>query len=74
MKAKIEFDLSEPEDRTEHEQAVNGWKYSMVLYELDQELRRIWKYEDKNFERNVLAEELRDWLYDAIHEHGLKLD
>jgi hypothetical protein len=76
MKAILEFNLSDPEsdDRMEHHQAINGWRYSLVLSELDSHLRSIEKYEDKHFERNVLAEELREWLRDEMYNQGVILD
>ena len=74
MKGILEFDLTESEDRDEHLQAVNGWRYSLILYELDQHLRSIYRYEDKNDERTNMAEELREFLSDLTYEHGIKME
>jgi hypothetical protein len=42
MKAILEFNLEE--DRSEFEEAVNGWKWSLAMWELDQYLRTNTKY------------------------------
>ena len=74
MEAILKFSLLEPEERQEHLQAVNGWKYALVVWELDQYLRKIQKYENKDFHRNELAEEIRTELRDFMYDHGLKLE
>ena len=47
MKAILEFNLDEPEDRDSHEKAVNGKKFAMALWDLDQWLRQEEKYHSK---------------------------
>ena len=42
-KATLEFNL--PEESCEHDMAVNGWKYQLVLQELDSEIRNYLKHD-----------------------------
>lgn len=40
MKAILEFDLTDPEDREEHIHALNGKKYNLFFFEVEQRLLR----------------------------------
>lgn len=44
MKATLEFDLNDPDERREHSMAVNGRKAYMVLSDISGEFRKILKY------------------------------
>jgi len=73
MEAILKFNL--PEEQTEFDNAVNGWKWSVVVWELDQHLRSQLKYNDKLTEEQYDAlQEVRDKLHELKHEHSLSFD
>jgi len=70
MKATITFE--EEEDlRT----ALDGYKWKLVAWDLDQEMRSLLKYDDTiSDEKWHQVEELRTKLREIINDYGLKLD
>jgi hypothetical protein len=79
MKATLEFDLDDPEkdDRIDFEDAVNGSKWKMAMWELDQWLRAQYKYmPDAEYSEAAYDayEKSRIKLYEIINAEGLKLD
>ena len=73
MKAILEFDL--PEEQPEFDNAVNGGKWSIVAWELDQHLRSQLTYNDKLTEEQYDAlQEVRDKLWEIVNEHSLSFD
>ncbi len=72
-KVTLEYDFNE--EREEMESAINGWKWKMVVWDLDQHLRSELKYNDKITGDVYLAlEKLREKLHELKDEHGLILD
>ena len=55
MKAKLIFDLNEPDDIQAHNLAVNAWKLSLLILEFDNYLRAQLKYNDKLNEHEYAA-------------------
>jgi hypothetical protein len=45
MKGILSFNL--PEETEDFKLAQDGWKYKAILEEVDNELRKMFKYEDK---------------------------
>lgn len=74
MKAILEFDL--PEEQPEFDNAVNGGKWSLVAWELDQWLRSQIKYapDEMSQEAYDAFEECRDKLHEIKDDYGLKFD
>jgi hypothetical protein len=73
MKAVLEFDL--PEEQHEFDCAVDGWKWTLVAWELDQHLRAQLKYNDKLSEEQYdLYQEIRDKLWEIVNEKDLSFD
>lgn len=72
-KVTIEYDFNE--EREEMESAINGWKWKMVVWDFDQRMRAIYKYED-NHKQEVydMLEKLRNELHEMLSEQGLNLD
>jgi len=70
MKATITFE--EEEDlRT----ALDGYKWKLVSWDLDQEMRRLLKYDDTiTDEKWHQVEELRTKLREIINDYNLNLD
>ena len=71
MKAILEFNLEE--DRNEFEEAVNGWKWSMAMYELDQYLRTNTKYAPDSQPQEVYdaLSNAREKLHEIMRESDL---
>jgi len=71
MKATLEFNL--PEDREEHNYALNGILYSIVLDEIDNFLRTKLKYHYESLSEDTQAayQEIRDLLHQEKAERNL---
>jgi hypothetical protein len=70
MKATITFD--EEEDlRT----ALDGYKWKLVAWDLDQEMRRLLKYDESlTGDQYDIVDKLREKLHEIKNDYGLKLD
>ena len=73
MKAILEFNLDE--EREEFNMAVNGYKFSLVAYDLDHHLRGLIKYApDTQSEDTYKAlQETRDKLHQLLNEYNLEI-
>ena len=72
-KVTIEYDFNE--EREEMESAINGWKWKMVVWEFDQRMRAIYKYEDNHTQEVYdMIEKLREELRDMLIGLGLDMD
>jgi hypothetical protein len=72
MKAILEFNL--PEDQEYYEEAYNGTKYSIALFEFDQYLRTQIKYNEQlTDEQYKVYEEVREKLYQIINDNNLSI-
>ena len=79
MKATLEFDLNDfdNDDRSSFEDAVNGTKWKLAMWELDQWLRSQYKYmSDEDYKEGTYEayEKSREKLYEILNNDGLKLD
>ena len=73
--AKIILEYDFNEEREEMESALNGWKWKMLVWDLDQHLRKELKYNDKlTGEAYEAVDKIRETLYELKNESGLKLD
>jgi hypothetical protein len=73
-KAILEFNL--PEENGEFTNAVNGVKYLLALWKMDNHLRSELKHNGESYtegEYKVL-EDLREKLYEVMGENGVSLD
>jgi hypothetical protein len=62
-KVTLEYDFNE--EREEMESCINGWKWKMVVWDLDQHLRSEMKYNDKITEEVYMTlEKLREKLHE----------
>ena len=73
MKAILEFNL--PEDQEQFEDASNGWKWSLLVWELDQHLRNETKYapDSTSPEKYQAYCKVRDILHEMLLDHSLEL-
>lgn len=72
MKAILEFNL--PDEQHEFYCATKGQDMISVLWELQQELRKLYKYEELNKDETLIVERLRDFLNHSLNEHEINLD
>ena len=75
-KVIIEFDSVEEQD--DINMALNGYKYSVILHQLDNDLRSITKYggykNRESTEQEIdLAQELRDSIQSYLSEFNLSI-
>jgi hypothetical protein len=73
--AKVILEFNPIEDKEEMETALNGWKWKMLVWDLDQHLRSELKHNDAlTGEAYEAVEKIRETLYELKNESGLKLD
>ena len=73
MKAILTFDL--PEDKYEWENAMRADAMFCALWDLSQELRTMWKYQEyKTEEEYVIVETIRDKFYEILGDNQINLD
>ena len=72
MKAILEFNL--PEDEAEFYCANKGTAMLNVLWELQQELRKLYKYEELNEDEWKIVERLRNFLNDSLNDNDVNLN
>ena len=72
-KVILEFDPSE--EREDMESAINGWKWKMLVWDLDQHLRSELKYNDSvTGEVYEALEKIRERLHELKTDSGLTLE
>ena len=72
MKALLEFNL--PEDEAEFYCAIKGTAMLNVLWELQQELRKLYKYEELNKDEMLIVERMRNFLNDSLNDNDVNLN
>jgi hypothetical protein len=72
MKATIEFNL--PEDQHEYDLAVSSSKMYCALYEIQQEIRRVWKYAELTEGQFEIVEQIYDKVNEIINENNVNLN
>jgi hypothetical protein len=75
MKATLEFNLSDQEDRRHHLRCVESEKLVSFIGNFEAYLRAEYKYnEELTSDQIAIVEKIRDRFYQAIQEYGLDLD
>lgn len=73
MKAILEFDL--PEEEFRFNRAVNGLKWSQIVYDVDETFRRELKYtEGLSEEQRACYEKVRQVIREEMLSHNLDFD
>ncbi len=72
--AKIKMIFNLPEDQAEFDFAIQGSKMYLALWDISQELRTLWKYEELSEEEWKMVERIRDKFYEILDENQIKLD
>ena len=73
--AKVTLEFDPAEDLEEMESALNGWKWKMLVWDLDQHLRKELKYNDNiTSEAYEAIEKIREQLHELKSAAGLTLE
>ncbi len=71
-KAILEFDLNDPEDMDLHKKVLTARNVYSVLWDYDQWLRGIIKYEER--EKHPSMEEVREKFHELLDQHEVTLE
>lgn len=72
--AKIKMTFNLPEDQAEFDFAIQGSNMYSALWDISQELRTLWKYEELSEEEWKIVERIRNKFYEILDENQIKLD
>lgn len=74
MKAILEFNLSE--ERTQFDEAINGFKWASLVYDIDTYLRANTKYASDDMPDEVYKalQGVRDYLHEEMTNMGLQFE
>jgi hypothetical protein len=72
MKATLEFNL--PDDQHEFDLAIQGSKMYLALWDISQEIRTLWKYEELSEEEWNMVERIRDKFYEILNDNHIELN
>ena len=72
MKATLEFNL--PDEDAEFYCATKGTAMLNALFEINTELRKLWKYEELNEDEWNMVERIREQFFDILRENEINLD
>ena len=75
MKAKLEFDLDNPDDRMGHMRCVKATDMALMLWDIKQKIRSKLKYSDDLSEDELQQwEVMQDEFYSIADDYGINLD
>jgi hypothetical protein len=75
MKAKLEFDLDNPDDKMEHMRCIKATDMALMLWDIKQKIRRKLKYnEDLSEDELHQWEVMQDEFYSIADDYGINLD
>ena len=75
MKAKLEFDLDNPDDKMAHMRCVKATDMALMLWDIKQKIRRKLKYnEDLSEDELHQWEVMQDEFYSIASDYGINLD
>jgi hypothetical protein len=72
MKATLEFNL--PEDDAEYYCATKGSAMYASLWDIQQELRKLYKYEELNEDEWKMVERIRDSFHAILQDNDVNLN
>lgn len=76
MKAILEFDLLDPEDRVEHQRMLKSTDMQLALWDISQSLRSKVKYAPDGISEDTYKayEEIQDMFYEIINQYNIDLE
>lgn len=72
MKAILEFNL--PEDKNEWDNAVNANNMYCAIWDIRQEIRRVWKYGELTEGEFEIVQQIYDKVNEIINENNIDLN
>jgi len=70
MKATLEFDLDNEDDRISHMRCVNATNMASFIWELKHNFWRQWKHDETDFNLDTYKEAL----YELMQTHSIDID
>ena len=75
MKATLEFDLDNPDDKMEHMRCVKATDMALMLWDIKQKIRSKLKYSNDLSEDELHQwEVMQDEFYSIADDYGINLD
>lgn len=75
MKAKLEFDLDNPDDKIAHMRCVKATDMALMLWDIKQKIRSKLKYSNDLSEDELHQwEVMQDEFYSIADDYGINLD
>jgi hypothetical protein len=74
MKAILEFDLNEQDDREAHLRATLSLDMALAIWDMQQEFRGRLKHGQLSKEEHKITEGLNNRFCQILNEHGIDLD
>ena len=74
MEAILKFNLDDPDDKLNHRKAIDGEKAHLVIWEINQWLRKKLKYEQISDEQYTAFEQTQEELSDLIISNHLDIE
>ena len=76
---KIILEFNSEEEANDARTALDGYKWKLAMWDLDQKLRSTTKYgvidnKEATPEEQDMADKVRDFIRDILNEHNLNLD
>ena len=73
MKAILEFNL--PDDQSDFESAINGYKWESAMWDMNQYLRSVTKYAPDETSAEVVEalDKARDELFNILNNYNLEI-
>ena len=62
MKATLEFDLDDPDDRMNHLRCIKSSEMALCFWELVHNFWRKWKHDEKSLDLNSMQDEINNLL------------
>jgi hypothetical protein len=75
-KAKIEFDLNEPDDVMAHKRAVKATDLALAIWEITHNTKKglEWTMEGKEIDKYEALDMVYEKIYEILDEHNIRLD
>ena len=74
MKAILEFDLNEQDDKEAHLRATLSLDMALAIWDMEQEFRGRLKHGQLGEVEYKVTEDLRNSFYQILNKHGVDLD
>lgn len=75
-KAKLEYDLNEPDDAMAHMRAVKSLDMAMALWDIARNSKKSleWSIDGKDMDKYEVIDMVYEKIWDILEEHNIRLD